>query len=261
MSAASLPADDMSAAERGLNVRQAAFAREYIVDLNATQAAIRAGYKGDPDTVGPRLLCHVGVRKLIDELIAKRSERVEFRAEDVLREWVTIATANPGELVRYRVRACRYCHGNDHDYQWINYREWEKAAEVALEQKPRPGEEPAPIPSNVGGYGYSTDLKPVPGCFRCLGNGITDVLVPDTTQLTPAAAKLYAGVKQTKDGFEVKMRDQDGALEKIARHLGMLKKQLDVKVDRKRPDELTDEELLAIIAEGEARNAGGANKP
>ena len=65
-------------------------------------------------------------------------------------------------------------------------------------------------------------LKPVMDCHHCLGDGITDVLIPDTATLTPAARKLYAGVKQTKEGIEVKMRDQDGALLNIARHLGMM---------------------------------------
>ena len=32
---------------------------------------------------------------------------------------------------------------------------------------------------------------------------------------------LYAGVKQTKEGFEIKMHDQLAALDKVAKHLGM----------------------------------------
>ena len=69
---------------KALNPKQEAFCREYLIDLNASQAAIRAGYKGDPNTVGPRLLAHVGVRSLIDKLVAERAERVQRTADDVL---------------------------------------------------------------------------------------------------------------------------------------------------------------------------------
>ena len=42
----------------------------------------------------------------------------------------------------------------------------------------------------------------------------------------PASQVLYAGVKQTKDGLEIKMHDQQKALENVARHLGMFQDKL-----------------------------------
>ena len=57
-----------------LNRRLSRFAQEYLIDLNATQAAIRAGYS--PRTAysaGQRLLNHV-------EVIAKVSRLIEARA-------------------------------------------------------------------------------------------------------------------------------------------------------------------------------------
>jgi phage terminase small subunit len=54
-----------------LNPRQERFVQEYLIDLNATQAAIRAGYTGkNADVQGPRLLGNVGVAAAIE---ARRS--------------------------------------------------------------------------------------------------------------------------------------------------------------------------------------------
>lgn len=83
-------------AKRGLTPRQAAFVREYLLDLNATQAATRAGYSPQTaDTQGPRLLENVGVREAIDAALDKRAAKLELKAEDVLRELQKIGFADP----------------------------------------------------------------------------------------------------------------------------------------------------------------------
>ena len=66
--------------------KQSAFVDEYLIDLNATQAAIRAGYKGDPDTIGPRLLGYVGVQEAIAEKQKERQQRTEITQDVVLRD-------------------------------------------------------------------------------------------------------------------------------------------------------------------------------
>jgi phage terminase small subunit len=69
-----------------LTPKQELFCQEYIIDLNATQASIRAGYSEKTATTqGPRLLENVGVRERINELQAARSERTEITADYVLR--------------------------------------------------------------------------------------------------------------------------------------------------------------------------------
>jgi phage terminase small subunit len=45
----------------------------------------------------------------------------------------------------------------------------------------------------------------------------------DTRQLSRRAARLYAGVKTTKEGIEVKIHDQQAALVNVGKHLGMFK--------------------------------------
>lgn len=70
-----------------LTPRQQAFVNEYLVDLNATQAAIRAGYsQKTANEQGARLLANVSIQSFISEQIKKRNERTERTADDVLRD-------------------------------------------------------------------------------------------------------------------------------------------------------------------------------
>ena len=72
--------------------KQALFVREYLVDLNATQAAIRAGYSAKTaEQQGPRLLGNVGVKAAVAKAQAARSQRLEVKADDVLRDIARIA--------------------------------------------------------------------------------------------------------------------------------------------------------------------------
>jgi phage terminase small subunit len=68
-----------------LTAKQDRFCREYIIDLNATQAAKRAGYVA-PNTQGPRLLVNVGIQARIAELQADALKIVGVNAEYVLRQ-------------------------------------------------------------------------------------------------------------------------------------------------------------------------------
>ena len=65
--------------------KQERFVSEYLVDLNATQAAIRAGYaKKSADVEGSRLLVNAKVADAVAAAKAERSERTEVTADYVL---------------------------------------------------------------------------------------------------------------------------------------------------------------------------------
>ncbi len=66
-----------------LTPKQERFVAEYLVDLNATAAAERAGYE-HPNKQGPRMLVNVGIAKAIASAQAKRSERTEITQDYVL---------------------------------------------------------------------------------------------------------------------------------------------------------------------------------
>lgn len=85
-----------------LTPKQQRFAEEYLIDLNATQAAIRAGYS--PKTAveqGSRLLANVNIRAYIDERMAVLSRRTGVNQERIMRELARIAFLDPTQLVNF----------------------------------------------------------------------------------------------------------------------------------------------------------------
>lgn len=78
-----------------LTNKQSAFVREYLVDLNATQAAIRAGYSArTAEWIGPQLLGKTHVSAEIERLMGERAERVELKSDRVLKEISRILCAD-----------------------------------------------------------------------------------------------------------------------------------------------------------------------
>ncbi|EIM39504.1 bacteriophage terminase small subunit [Acinetobacter sp. HA] len=74
-----------------LTPKQQRFVEEYLIDLNATQAAIRAGYsERTANEQGSRLLANVSVSGAIAEAQAKREERTQIDADYVLKRLVEI---------------------------------------------------------------------------------------------------------------------------------------------------------------------------
>jgi phage terminase small subunit len=88
-----------------LTDQQERFAREYVVDLNATQAAIRAGYSPGPDgssvaqVQGSRLLSTAMVQARVQELHRPTLERSGVTAEAVIAELAAIAFSDVRRLV------------------------------------------------------------------------------------------------------------------------------------------------------------------
>lgn len=80
--------------------KQKRFCEEYMIDLNATQAAIRAGYS--PKTANEqagRLLVNVSIQNYIAQLQARQSRRTGVSADRVVRELAKIAFVNAGDLI------------------------------------------------------------------------------------------------------------------------------------------------------------------
>lgn len=80
--------------------QQELFVQEYLVDLNATQAAIRAGYSTrSAGAIGCELLKKPNIRARIDSEMAKLSRRTGVNQERVVRELAKIAFANPTDII------------------------------------------------------------------------------------------------------------------------------------------------------------------
>lgn len=82
--------------------KQKRFVEEYLIDLNATQAAIRAGYS--PETaysIGSENLKKPEIRARIEEAMAERSKRTGVNQDRIIMELAKIGFLNPKDLVNF----------------------------------------------------------------------------------------------------------------------------------------------------------------
>lgn len=85
-----------------LTAKQKRFIEEYLIDLNATQAAIRAGYS--PDTaysIGSENLKKPDIRARVDKAMAERSKRTGINADRIIIELARIGLLNPDKVVNF----------------------------------------------------------------------------------------------------------------------------------------------------------------
>lgn len=82
-----------------LTPKQIRFVQEYLIDLNQTQAAIRAGYSEKTAAEqASRLLTNVNVSEAVQAAMKARSERTEIDADWVLKRLARDATADLADL-------------------------------------------------------------------------------------------------------------------------------------------------------------------
>lgn len=180
------PAARAKASTSELKPRVQRFIDEYLVDMNGSAAYRRAGYTAvgnSAEVNARRLLRNAQVMLEIARRRAVTSKKLEISREEALQEAWHIVKADPNELIEYRRFACLDCYPED-------VRE-------------------------------NDNRDPAAGCHKCNGDGVPQVIVKDTRKLSPQAKALYAGIKVTKDGLEVKMHSKLDALEKVFRHLGL----------------------------------------
>ena len=85
-----------------LTPKQERFIDEYLVDLNATQAAIRAGYSAaNADKIGSQLLGKTRVAEAVARAKADRSARVGLTQDRVLEELAAVAFARMPDFAEW----------------------------------------------------------------------------------------------------------------------------------------------------------------
>lgn len=86
-----------------LTPKRQRFVNEYLKDLNATQAAIRAGYsKRTAYVIGPRLKEEPEVKAAIEAAIARRNKRLEVDQDKIVRELAKVAMADIKDYLSFR---------------------------------------------------------------------------------------------------------------------------------------------------------------
>lgn len=137
-----------------LTPKQKRFVDEYLIDLNATQAAIRAGYS--PKTANEQaaqLLAKLSIQNYLHKRQSERVQRTEITQDRVLQELAAVG----------------FARGTDY-------------AEIAPD-----------------------------GTVR---------LIP-TEQLSGQQRAAVLGIRETRDGVEIKLADKVRALELLGKHLGL----------------------------------------
>ncbi len=85
-----------------LTPKQARFIEEYLVDLNATQAATRAGYSAKTaEQKGYQLLQKPAIKEAVEAAKQARSQRTEITADRVLQEYALIAFADMADYLTF----------------------------------------------------------------------------------------------------------------------------------------------------------------
>ena len=86
-----------------LTAKQKRFANEYIIDLNATQAAIRAGYTSKyANTNANKLLQNTTLAEYIQGLMDERSRRTLVTQDKVVNELANIAFADISSFLKVK---------------------------------------------------------------------------------------------------------------------------------------------------------------
>jgi phage terminase small subunit len=91
-----------------LTAKQQMFCDEYLIDLNATQAAIRSGYSvKTANEQGARLLANVSVQEAIAKEMAERSKRTGINQDRVVLELAKMAFVNIDDVVDIKTGAVK----------------------------------------------------------------------------------------------------------------------------------------------------------
>jgi hypothetical protein len=219
---------------RPLTPAQMRFVEELLLTpgLNATEAYCKTYGLENKDAAAAnasRLLADVRVQAYLAKKQKELRDSAPLTAADVVRHLAELANADPRDLVEHWVGACRYCHGAEFKYQrtpaewdrdFMQYQRDRAAAAKKGDTTPDPLGLEFPT---LGGVGFSRKRAPHPDCPECDGIGEGYEVVKDTRTLSPAAARLYSGVKRTKNGLEVCTRSADKALQLAGSHLGLWK--------------------------------------
>lgn len=204
-----------------LTARERRFADEYLIDLKARPAALRAGYaESSAQVQADRMLKNPYVSAYIRMRQAEASERTGIKQDALLQRLEAMSRADVNELVEFRRGACRHCWGRDHRYQYTpaEYERQRKLFEEKQNADPKLAEKEFDV---AGGIGFNPNKPPHPECPECHGEGEGRTIFKDTGRASPEARALYMGMKETQHGLEVKITSPLEAVKLLGDHLGM----------------------------------------
>lgn len=123
-----------------LTAKQQRFVEEYLVDLNATQAAMRAGYsEKTAHRIGAENMQKPAITEAIQQRMGERSERTQLTADDVVLQLARMGMADVRKLFTTQGEL-KAVHELDDDTAAAI-----QSIEVVTKHIPMPGDEPAEV--------------------------------------------------------------------------------------------------------------------
>ena len=219
-------------AAQELDPRELAFAEHFAQHNNATAAYKHAypceGWKRHSITVnGWQISNRPHVIRFVRALMSDAAAGAVVDVQALLagdRAIVEAYELYADQITQHVLECCRYCHGAEHAYQWVDDMEYYaalEAADLVNEERIASKKRPQPLPTDIGGYGFSPSNEPVVTCPKCEGRGVPRVYFADTTLLQGPARALVKGIKQGANGqLEILMHDVDKAKERLLKAAG-----------------------------------------
>lgn len=204
--------------EFGLTGKQSLFVYWYIITRDRVTAYRKAGYKCEGSNVYPaasQIYRNINVARAIRVMEKRVSQRYTANLDELVDQLVAITRADPNMVSQYRRVNCRYCWGEDHRYQYRDDDEYDRAEKKAAKDGKSPPE--------YGGVGFISNVDPHPECPRCNGEGVGEIKLGDTRDLSGDERAYYLGVKQTKNGIEVITESKQAARAMLLRILEVRK--------------------------------------
>lgn len=199
----------------GLSGQQGEFAEYISQGKKLADAYSLAGYSDVGHGLyanASRLMRNDKVSRAIRWLRDRRQRRLALTEQEIIHQLSSIASADPNRISQIRRVNCRYCWGDEHQYQWRDVDEYERACATALTES-------KPPPAFDGGIGFVGSTIPNEDCPRCNGDGQMELFFADTSMLDGPERWLVTGVEETMSGLKVKMASPEAARKELLAYI------------------------------------------
>jgi phage terminase small subunit len=190
--AAMVPKGQRALRTQELTEQQKLFVLEYLIDLNGTGAAIRAGY--DPITAGPvanKLLKKGSLTQIaVSRALAERSKRVGISADRVLRELGRLAFGDTRVLFRPDGSLRAPTEYSDDDAAMIEGVKTRRIVEIGIDPE-NPGKQKL-LPVEIQEVKLASKMAALTALMRHLGMNNDKLEVTMATPLAQRLAEAYA---------------------------------------------------------------------
>ena len=185
-----------------MNEKQKRFCEEYVIDLNATQAAKRSGYSQNrSQEIGYQLLQKTEIQDYIAELRLQQQERAKIEVADIVRSFVNLATYDVNDYYHNTFTMMKY-RADDEKAKRVSRKYGEVLSECDYEA----------LPKRYKHYYYKTQK------------------LKEFSEMTKDQRAAIQGLKYDKYGNPIiQLSNKQQALDSLARYLGMFIDKSEVK--------------------------------